>query len=361
MTMNKMKIIPALLLLLLSLQSLVAQDSTQVQMHVQEQKRPVKEGFFRYSSFGQSLLADMHPNFVRFDVAGISNHSEWDWGQTGKKVRTHTFCTMGINLPVWSGTFKDDRFTLSVAMPLSASIWLDLGEPVTAPVVNTDYRIGGPAWTFTHHIGKKFVKNYSITVDPFKHESTHLGDELTLQRISHGLPLSRINVSYNYSEYIFTLNDPDLDYSQTHTFRAGLMILWSPRHSWYVINEADGDATLSQPRISPWEAYFQYQYQSPLFKQFVQIVASLEVRNRALYGYPVFDWSPEDGVSYSMQKERRVFTYNVFMGVRLCHPHRRGLFSRANVGLRLYHGNNPYGQFRNHANFSQIGACVIFE
>lgn len=356
-----MKKILTFILFLLSLQIIMAQEQEEVKVQMQEKPHSVRDGFFRYSSYGQSLLADMHPSFVRFDVAGITNHSEWDWGQTGKKVRTHTFCTMGINLPVWSGKLADERFSLSVAMPLSASIWLDLGEPVTAPVVNTDYRIGGPAWTFTHHIGQKFVKNYSITVDPFKHESTHLGDELTLQRISHGLPLSRVNVSYNYSEYIFTLNDPDLDYTQTHTFRAGLMILWSPRHGWYVINEADGDASVAQPRISPWEAYFQYQYQSPLFKQFVQIVASLEVRNRALYGYPEFEWSAQDGVSYSLQKERRVFTYNVFMGVRLCHPHRRGLFSRANVGLRLYHGNNPYGQFRNHANFSQIGACVIFE
>jgi hypothetical protein len=356
-----MKKIPTFLALLLSLQMLVAQEQIPDSAEMRVIKHHTREGFFRYSSYGQSLLADMHPSFVRFDAAGISNHSEWDWGQTGKNVRTHTFCTMGINLPIWSGKLKDERFSLSVAMPLSASIWLDLGEPITAPVVNTDYRIGGPAWTFTHHLNRKFVKNYSITVDPFKHESTHLGDELTLQRVSHDLPLHRVNVSYNYSEYIFTLNDPDLSYEQTHTFRAGLMILWSPRHGWYVINEADGDASLSQPRKAPWEAYFQYQYQSPLFKQFVQIVASLEVRNRALYGYPVFDWSPQDGVSYTLQKERRVFTYNVFVGVRLCHPHRRGIFSRANFGIRLYHGNNPYGQFRNHANYSQIGACVIFE
>ena len=159
-----MKKILVLLTFLVSAQMLVAQEQTPDSTRMRGKDHPTREGFFRYSSYGQSLLADMHPNFVRFDVAGISNHPEWDWGHTGKKVRTHTFCVMGINLPIWSGKLKDERFSLSVAMPLSASIWLDLGEPITAPVVNTDYRIGGPAWTFTHHLNRKFVKNYSMNI-----------------------------------------------------------------------------------------------------------------------------------------------------------------------------------------------------
>ena len=51
------------------------------------ENHPFSDGLFRYSSFGQSLLADIHPNFVRLDVASVTNHQEWDWGQTGKAMR----------------------------------------------------------------------------------------------------------------------------------------------------------------------------------------------------------------------------------------------------------------------------------
>ena len=319
------------------------------------------DGLLKYSACGQSLLADVHPNFVRFDVAFVTNHQEWDWGQTGKPMRFNTFGTMGINLPLWSGEVKEKKNFFTVAMPLSSTIWLDLSEPVTAPVVNTDYRIALPVVTYVHRINGNFLRNFSVSFAPYKHESTHIGDEITLQRVENQLPLKRINVSYHYSEYVFTLNEPDCFDQSYHTFRAGLMILWNAHRGWYYVDASDGDEALAQPRFSPWEAYLQYQYQSPLQKHLFQYVASAEIRNRALYGYPEFQWSPETGVQYELQPESRVFTYNVFLGLRFCRSQNPGMFSRASVGLRLYHGNNPYGQFRNHKNFNHVGLCVIFE
>ena len=315
------------------------------------------DGFFCRSPYGQSLLADVHPNFVRFDVASITNHQEWDWGQTGKTRRINTFCVMGINLPIWSGKLSD-KYSMNVALPLSSTIWLDLFEPVTAPVVNTDYRIAMPVFTFTRHLNGDFVRNLSIGIAPYKHESTHLGDEITLQRVENLLPLLRANVSEHYSEFSFSLNEADGDDRHWHTFKAGLMLLWNARRGWYFIDATDGDASLAQPRFSPWEAYLQYQFQSPKKHNF-QWIVSAEIRNRALYGYPEFTWSA-DGVHYEMQDENRIFTYNLFCGLRYC-GNREGLFSRLSVGMRLYHGNNPYGQFRNHKNFNQVGVCIIFE
>lgn len=322
---------------------------------------PFTDGLFRYSIYGQSLLADTHPYAVRFDVAFVTNHQEWDWGQTGKVMRWHSFGHFGINLPLWSGPLKGPDASFAVTMPLFASIWLDLGEPVTAPVVNTDYRLALPVFTYVRHLNGRCVRNFSVSVAPFKHESTHLGDEITIQHLDHQLPLTRVNVSYNYSEYVLSLNEPDGIDQRSHTFRAGVMLLWAMRRGWYFINATDGDGNLAQPRFSPWEAYLQYQYQSPLQKGLFQYVASAEIRNRALYGYPEFIWSPETGVQYEMQDERRVFTYNVFLGLRFCNPQRTSCFSRASIGLRLYHGNNPFGQFRNHANYNHVGFCLVFE
>ena len=331
-------------------------------LHLLAEGTTFKDGIFRYAPYGHSLLSDMHPNFVRMDVADVTNHSEWDWGQTGKQMRVNTFSIFGINLPLWRGDIVDEHFALSVVMPISASIWLDLGEHITAPMVNADWRVGLPVWTFMHRIDKGFAKNYSVSLAFFKHESTHIGDEMVLQRADHGLPLRRVNVSYNYSEYVFTLNEAEFFREQCHTFRVGLMLLWNWNAGWYFIDKTDGDASLAQPRLSPWEAYLQYQYQSPTSKHGFQGVASIEIRNRALYGYPAYEWN-EEAASYTAypQTEKRVFTYNVFVGARYCNPRYDGYFSRVSLGVRAYHGNNPYGQFRNHNNYNHIGMCLIFE
>ena len=332
-----------------------------VSVVISAQTTKFSEGVFRYAPWGHSLLADVHPNFIRLDVAYSSNRSEWDYDQSARQMRTNTFCVMGANIPLWRGDIKTEQYALSLTMPLSANIWLDLFEHITSPVVNTDYRIGLPVWTFLHRIDKGFARNYSVSFAPFKHESTHIGDEVALQHADHNLPLRRINVSYNYSEYIFTLNEAEDFRRQCHTFRVGLMLLWNWRKGWYFIDGKDGDAALARPRLSPWEIYLQYQYQSPVSKHGFQGVASFEIRNRALYGYPVQEWSEQNGVTYKLQDESRIFTYNMFLGFRFCNPKYDGYFSRMSLGIKAYHGNCPFGQFRNHRNYNQLGLCWIFE
>ena len=128
---------------------------------------------------------------------------------------------------------------------------------------------------------------------------------------------------------------------------------------WYKVDKEDGDCTLTQPRLSPWEAYLQYQYQSPTSRHGFQGIVSAEVRNRALYGYNL-DNETND-IEPVMQSETRVFTYNIFVGTRYNTPLYDGYFSRIAVGLRSYHGNCPYGQFRNLRSFSHIGLCLMLE
>lgn len=341
------------MLLIVSFSTVVAQGTS------------FRDGLFRYSPMGRSLLSDMHPDFIRADVASITNHSEWDWGQTGESMRLNTFGWLGFGLPVWSGNISNEKNALSVTLSTVASCWLDLFDPVTAPVVNADWRIGLPTVTYLHRTGRKGLKNFQVSVSLFKHESTHVGDEIVLQHVNHGFPIHRVNVSYNYSEYSITLNDPEEIYEPYHTLRLGIMLLWNSQKGWYFIDSTDGDASLAHPKTSPWEAYLQYQYQTRVSKHGFQGVAALEIRNRVLYGYPVFNWEVcDDGstsLNYEMQDEARIFTYNLFLGVRFCNPKYEGLFSRVSLGLRAYHGNNPHGQFRNHKNFNQIGACLVIE
>lgn len=319
-----------------------------------------REGLFKYAPFGHSFLSDMHPDFVRLDVQWHTNRPSFDWGQTGLSRRMTTATVMGMKLPIWQGNIHSRDFALSITMPLSANIWLDLSEPVTAPVVDTDYRIAAFTICFLHRLSNRFVHNYSVSWNPFKHESTHIGDELALQHSDMGFPLRRVNVSYNYTELTFTLNEAEERLAQNHSFRFGLMLLLQPRKGWYFIDKTDGDATVARPVMSPWEMYLQYQYQSPTSRHGFQGVASLEVRNRVAYGYPDYALR-EGGLLRTDYTERRVFTYNAFVGVRLNTLNYDGYFSRFALGVRLYHGNCPWGQFRNITNYNQAGICLIME
>ena len=326
-------------------------------MTLSAESTPFGRGLFRYAQFGHSLYADMHPNFVRMDIPYATNNKLYNWGDNDGAYRWTTQGLFGISLPLWTGNLVDSTYAFNVVMNLSANLWMDFFEFRTSPIVDTDYRIGLPTFTFLHRLNRGFVKNYSVQWSPFKHESTHLGDELQIKQLERGYALKRVNVSYNYTEFVFTLNEAEDRFAQNHCFRLGLMLLW--QKGWYNIDPWDGDASLATPRYSPWELYLQYQYQSPTSKHGFQGIASAEIRNRALYGYDLntltTDATPNKPV------DKRVFTYNIFVGARYNTPVYDGPFSRVVFGIRAYHGNCPYGEFRSLANYSQIGACLMFE
>lgn len=312
-----------------------------------------RSGFFCYAPYGRSLLADVHPNFARIDIAGFSNHTAYDYSQSNKPWRMSVFGVMGMEAPIWRGEFQQNRFGVSFSITASSTIWLDILEPTTAPVVNTDYRFGMPTTTFIHRLNKGFLRNYSIAFSPYKHESTHIGDELQIQHMEQGYKLRRVNVSYNYAELAFTVNEPEDSRASCHTFRLSAAVLYNLSRRGYNVTPADGpDQLLSQP-TAPVEVWLQYQYQTKATQGGLQGIASVEIRNRALYGYTY------NGIG--LQEERRIFTYNAFIGLRYNTPGYDGYFSRFALGLRGYYGNCPYGQFRNLPNFAQVGISLIFQ
>ena len=214
-------------------------------------------GWFTYAPYGKSLLSDDHPNFVRFEIIGHTNNEIYDFGHSGESFRLSTLGCLGIDLPVWSGNFgAESKYGLSFTIATSDYLWIDMLEPMTKPVINTDYRIGLPTATFIHRLNHKFLKNYSVAFSPYKHESTHIGDELQIQRIDEDYALRRANVTYHYTELAFTMNEPEDRSVQCHTFRVGLMVLLMPDKGWYRIKTSvgDGDASLAHPTNSPYEA-----------------------------------------------------------------------------------------------------------
>ncbi|MBQ9340597.1 MAG: hypothetical protein IJS13_09755 [Paludibacteraceae bacterium] len=337
-------------------------------------------GWFRYAGYGHSLYADEHPDFFRLDVTAMSMSPEYDYSGKSRSYSMQTLGVFGIRLPIWCGNLSDGRYGLSVTQAMSANIWMDLFESSTSPIVDTDYRISLPSITFLHRLNTgsgRFLKNYSIRFCPFNHESTHIGDEMVLQRSDKGYALRRINVSYNYLSLDLTLNEPENRHIMTHTFRLGLMLLLNPKEGWYFVEQRDGAenniwsdqsshigkaGTSARNGASglPFEMFLQYQFQSPCSKHGFQGIASAEIRNRAIYQYDLNETTVAASPRYGKADPHR-FTYNIFIGARYNMPAYDGYFSRVALGIRAYHGNCPYGMFRSIDNVSHIGACLIFQ
>lgn len=337
--------------------------------------------WFQYVPYGQSLCADEHPDFMRADIGAVRYTPETNYGNSSAKYSAQVFAVFGVRINIWSMDIQDRRFGFSFSQTASAHLWMDISEPTTSPVVNTDYRVGVPTFTFLHRLqGEEavpFLKNYSIQFCPFKHESTHIGDEMVLQRADKGYALRRVNVSYNYVEMDVTLNEPEDRYAPTHTFRVGALVLLKPKHGWYFVDSRDGDvnniasnqpvrnnrAGLPErygPSGLPFEMWLQYQYQSGCSPHGFQAIVSAEVRNRAMYGYSLTETAHADTPREAKYDPRR-FTYSVFVGARYNMPHYDSYFSRIAVGVRAYHGNCPYGMFRSVDNFSSIGLCIVYQ
>lgn len=337
--------------------------------------------WFQYVPYAHSLYADEHPEYFRVDMGAVSCKPEANYGGTSAAYSMQMFAVFGARISVWTMDLQERRFSLNVAQTASACLWMDVSESTTVPVVNTDYRIAVPTFTFLHRLQGKdkvpFLKNYSIQFCPFKHESTHIGDEMVLQRADMGYALRRVNVSYNYAELDVTLNEPEDRYAATHTFRLGALLLLNPKEGWYWLDSRDGDVNniaSNQPvhlnKIGiperygpsglPFEVWLQYQYQSSCSKHGFQAIVSAEIRNRARYGYSLTETShaltPREAAA-----DPRCFTYSVFVGARYNMPHYDGYFSRVAMGVRAYHGNCPYGMFRNIDNFSHVGICVVYQ
>jgi len=337
--------------------------------------------WFQYVPYGHSLYADEHPDFMRVDVGAVSYTPETNFGGKNAKYGTQMFAVFGARISIWNMNLQDGRFGLDISQTASAHMWMDISEHTTSPVVNTDFRVGTPTLTFIHRLqGEEavpFLKNYSIQFCPFKHESTHIGDEMVLQRNDLGYALRRVNVSYNYMELDVTLNEAEDRYSQNHTFRFGALVLLNPKSGWYWLDNRDGEVNniasdspvrttrkglieRNGPSGLPFEAWLQYQYQSGCSKHGFQAIVSAEVRNRAMYGYSLTETIHAAEPRTAMADPRR-FTYSVFVGARYNMPHYDGYFSRFAIGVRAYHGNCPYGMFRSVDNFSHVGFCVVYQ
>jgi hypothetical protein len=334
-------------------------------------------GIGRVSSFGKPFWADMHSTLVRGEAATATNSPDYDWGNFSSQRRAYVFSNLGADLPVWSGDFVDGKYGVSLTLPFIIDVWLDMFERTTAPVINTSYRFGAFDIGFIYRLDLPLeiirkphfnIHNWALKLSSFKHECTHIGDELAILRKDLDLAITRINVSYNYSELIFTLNDPDTISSLNHSFKFGFLLNHNFKKGWYHIIETEAQEDVIEPSQIPFETYLQYQFQSNQFYKGLQFIGSLEYRLRERYKYP-FSFSGKN-INDFLKENPDILKHiedasirpclNLFAGIRYNNSE-SNYFSKVGIGVRFYSGINPYGQFRSLPAYSQFGLSLIFE
>ena len=329
----------------------------------QESDKGFWNGVARVASFGKPFWADMHSTLIRVEAAYATNSPDYDWGEFDASYRPYIFANLGADIPVWSGDFANGKYSVSVTLPFMIDVWLDRFEFITSPIINTSYRFGAFDAGFIYRLDSPLsgllnftVYNWAVRFSSFKHESTHLGDELTIHRKDKNMDITRIDVAYNYAELIFTLNDPDGQPRLNHGFRFGLLFNWNPQKGWYSVFKGDAqNADEIKPSQFPFEIYLQYQFQSALFSKGFQIIASAEYRLRERYKYPF-----EYPAGAAHEGRNLAGCFNIFAGIR--YDNQKGnYFSKIGIGARYYFGINPYGQFRSMPYYHQWGLAAVFE
>jgi hypothetical protein len=321
----------------------------------------------------------MHSTLIRAEIAYATNSSDYDWGETGASCRPFIFSNLGVDIPIWATNFANNKYGFSITLPFIVDIWYDRFEWVTSPVINTSYRFGMPGVNFIYRMDSPLlilprgqtsslpeflhfnIYNWTLKLSLLKHESTHIGDELTIFRRDRkdDFPVTRADVLFNYAELVFTINDPDAQTRRNHGFRFGILFNYNFKNGWYTILESEADPSVVESTWFPLEIYIQHQYQSALFSKGFQIIASTEYRLRERHKYP-FSYSGGKNNSLISNPPNFGNCFNFFAGIRYDNQ-TRNYFSKFGVGIRYYFGINPYGQFRSMPYYRQLGLAVIVE
>jgi hypothetical protein len=339
-------------------------------LYSQDTIRPVWDGFLESAGYARPFISEMHSTVSKVELGYNKSYSEFNLLEQSRRFdRPMVEMHAGFDAPLYAFTFgtigNKPKWGIAVSLPLSVHVLEDMFDPVTAPVINTDYRFGSARIRAIRYFpGDGFLKNISFSWLPIFHECTHLGDEITIYRMDENFPITRINVSYEYTEFQVTLNDPDADRETRHSFRLGGLYRISNRGlGWFSVRkDAELTTDLNIPSSNNRAEYYaEYQFQRAngflASKRFVNLV-SFEVRNRLRYGYPLF--KKVDNVWETTEiKEKMQLNFNLYLGYKF-YPRSANTQS---IGLFLhgYRGLNPYGQLRNYPGYPFFGLSLTYE
>ncbi|MGC3999541.1 MAG: hypothetical protein QM767_19700 [Anaeromyxobacter sp.] len=271
--------------------------------------------------------------------------------------------TMGRELPVagWQTELRQASSQWLGPRAWGWGLWLpvgfhmieDLGKDRSNPILNVDYRFGlaaklqvGLPRPGGEDSGAVFGAQLYAG-----HESTHIGDEFTLNGIeAYGEDFRRVNVSYQCIEGALQLG---LDFETWRArFQARYMqIAFTGSDSWYsreLEHPAGGAVTPSRRNYEPGLAVELGLERPLLWSLLRRPFLSVDLRARTVYGYDRADVTVNEEWQWSV---------NALAGVR---PDPGNFGGFTHFYLRGYYGVNPAGQFRSQRDYWLAGFGFAF-
>lgn len=325
-------------------------------------------GLLEPAPFGRPFVAEIHSPQLKVEIGYSKSYSEFNLAEESERFdRPIVEAHIGALLPLYARSWGPWSF--GATLPISVHVLEDMFDPITAPVINTDYRFGGPRFTLLRRLsGDGFVRNFSVSWLPWFHECTHLGDEITIYRKDADLPITRINVSYEFTDLQLTLNDPAAIFETLHSFRLGTSVRLSNRElGWFgVRSDVEASEGLTLKHSSQWvESYAQYEFQradGPLASRRFANVFSFEARRRLRYGYPLYKYENDAWTATDVQESMN-FTFNAYFGWKFRSNSALAAQDTRALGLyfHFYRGINPYGQLRNYPGYPFFGLSLVYD
>ena len=296
---------------------------------------------FEGRSFYKPFVSEISSTLSQVNIGAVKNTLPGGYVNNTAFSEVH----LGADIPLLYSAKSNFRWGLS--LPVSFHMLWATFEELTAPIINNDYRFG-LSFTGIKYIDNNYIKNISFKITPFAHESTHLGDELTIYGLQNLDNFFRVNVSYEYYELGITLNDPDTLTGNLLSIRFGFMGLINPTKGYYSFFENE----IGDKQVYPSKRWAEY-YTEVNYNKSTGFLASktwhpsisVELRNRVKYEYE------------KEEKADREWCINAYVGYDYIPKRAKGIKTVGNY-FRYYNGINPHGQFRN-MNYRFIGYAIV--
>lgn len=336
--MNKLHFISSCLLSLLLL-TIANRAEAQTEYH-----------WFRHEGVAQPYTAEMYSTLPKIELVKMNKfHPFYLKGNPADRVLVEAQAGFQLSFLTIERELSHGRLKATLSSTTNVTTLIDVLEKTTAPVVNNDYRIG--AKLFFHYTptnsSNSFFKNYHLTLVPILHESTHIGDEFTIDSYTKLDDFARINIGYEVWQLNVGFNK-DYDRRKPNlSAEIGYQRLLPNKPGFYKIdkNEVKGQEIPLSKNKDSWFLRAEYTYPI-LYKGITgnNLVASAEIQRGTKFGYTADN------------PEKRAWSANLYAGYRI--PIKN---TQRHVGiyLRHYRGIIPYGQLRDMDGFYMTGLSVV--
>ena len=308
--------------------------------------RRLHRKFFRDLPWYDPLRAEPHEGKIQLLIPAWAREFPHS---TESGTRFSWQVTLGREIPIFAvstqvadGEMSPKEWGVGLWTPVHFHVIEDFKDP-SAPIVDTDYRFGAMA---KFQYARSETLRFGVRYVPWAHESTHLGDEYTIFAVNNIPDFERINVSYEYQEYGFSLEGSDL-------FREGDD--WKARHGGIMLWGSDGyysDHLLEsdEPTLTPsqknYEPSFGVEYLMTAWRG-RQTYVSFDLRDKLIYNYHHTPDNPE----------RRQWSFTLQLGRAAEAGDRTAL---KEYFVQFYRGVNPYGQLRSQKDWWSVGIGWTF-